>query len=301
MGLAVCRRRSAVVRKERCTMVYTTLVSAAELNQHLDHPDWTVVDCRFSLADPARGRLAYEQAHIPGAVYAHLDEDLAGPVIPSQTGRHPLPAVEVFGQTLSRWGIDASVQVVAYDDSSGSIAARLWWMLRWLGHEAVAVLDGGWPHWQSEGYPVRSGVEFRAGRVFTPRPRPQLLADTTEVLAVRDDPAYRLLDARSADRFRGENETIDPVAGRIPGAVSAPFADNLAADGRFRSAEELQTRFKSLLGDVPPEQTLVYCGSGVTAAHNLLALAHAGHGDARLYAGSWSEWITNSDNPIETG
>ena len=282
-------------------MVYTTLISSAELNQHLGQPDWAVVDCRFSLADPARGRLAYEQAHIPGAIYAHLDEDLSGPIIPGQTGRHPLPAVDFVAQTLSRWGIDANVQVVAYDDSSGSIAARLWWLLRWLGHEAVAVLDGGWPRWQSEGYPVRSGVESRAGRIFTPQPQPHLLASAAEVLAVRNDPAYRLLDARSADRFRGENETLDPVAGHIPGAVSAPFADNLAPDGRFRSPEELQTRFQSLLGDVPPEQTIVYCGSGVTAAHNLLALVHAGRRDARLYAGSWSEWITNPNNPVETG
>jgi thiosulfate/3-mercaptopyruvate sulfurtransferase len=282
-------------------MVYTTLISAAELNQHLGQPDWALVDCRFSLADPARGRLAYEQAHIPGAIYAHLDEDLSGPIIPDQTGRHPLPAVDFVAQTLSRWGIDASVQVVAYDDSSGSIAARLWWLLRWLGHEAVAVLDGGWPGWQSEGYPERSEVESRAGRVFTPQPQPHLLASATEVLTVRNDPAYRLLDARSADRFRGENETLDPIAGHIPGAVSAPFADNLVPDGRFRSPEELQARFQSLLGDVPPEQTIVYCGSGVTAAHNLLALAHAGRGDARLYAGSWSEWITKRDYPIEVG
>jgi thiosulfate/3-mercaptopyruvate sulfurtransferase len=280
-------------------MIYTTLISAAELNQHLGQPDWAVVDCRFTLTDPARGRRDYESAHIPGAVYAHVDEDLAGPITPGQTGRHPLPAVAIFAQTLSRWGIDASVQVVAYDDSGGSMAARLWWLLRWLGHEAVAVLDGGWPAWQSEGYSVRSGVEARGGRVFMPRPQPHLVAGAAEVLAVGRDPTYRLLDARSADRFRGENETIDPVAGHIPGAISAPFANNLTPDGRFRSPEALRARFQDLLGDVPPEKTIVYCGSGVTAAHNLLALAYAGLGEGRLYAGSWSEWITSPTRSIE--
>jgi thiosulfate/3-mercaptopyruvate sulfurtransferase len=282
-------------------MIYTTLISAAELNQHLGQPDWAVVDCRFTLTDPARGRRDYESAHIPGAVYAHLDEDLAGPVIPGQTGRHPLPDVALFAQTLSGWGIDANTQVVAYDDSGGSMAARLWWLLRWLGHEAVAVLDGGWPAWQSEGYAVRRGVETRSERVFTPKPQPHLVAGAAEVLAVAHNPAYRLLDARAADRFRGENETIDPVAGRIPGAISAPFADNLRPDGRFRSPEALRTRFQDLLGDVPAEQAIVYCGSGVTAAHNLLALAHAGLGKGRLYAGSWSEWITQPEHPVEVG
>jgi thiosulfate/3-mercaptopyruvate sulfurtransferase len=222
-------------------------------------------------------------------------------VIPGQTSRHPLPSIDSLAQTFSRWGIDEQVQVVVYDDTGGAMAARLWWLLRWLGHDAVAVLDGGWPRWQSEGYPARNGVESRASRVFTPRLRPPLLADAAEVLAVRDDPAYCLLDARSADRYRGENEPFDPVAGRIPGAISAPYTENLGPEGCFRPVEELQTWFQNLLGDTPSERTIVYCGSGVTAAHNLLALAHAGLGEGRLYAGSWSEWITDPERPIEVG
>jgi thiosulfate/3-mercaptopyruvate sulfurtransferase len=278
--------------------MYTTLISAPELNQYLYHPEWVVIDCRFALANTEKGRRDYQQGHIAGAVYAHLDEDLASPVIPGQTGRHPLPAVEKLAETFSRWGIDESVQVVVYDDAGGAMAARLWWMLRWLGHDAAAVLDGGWQQWQSTGYAVRSGMESRAGRVFTPQPRPHLLADITEVLTIRHDPAYRLLDARSADRYRGENETIDPVAGHIPGAVSAPYVENLGVDGRFRPVEELRARYQNLLGDTPSEQTIVYCGSGVTAAHNLLALTHAGLGEGHLYVGSWSEWIIDPERPI---
>ena len=281
-------------------MLYTTLISTAELRQHLERPNWAIFDCRFSLKDPARGRRDYLQSHIPGAVYAHLDEDLASPVIPGQTGRHPLPPVGEFVQTLSQWGIDTTVQVVVYDDLGGAFAARLWWMLRWLGHEAVAVLDGGWPQWQEADYPVRSGEQVRPPRTFTPEPRPRLVADVGEVLSIANDPSYCLLDARNADRYRGRNETIDLVAGHIPGAISAPFADNLGPDGLFLPPDKLRIRYQTLLRDVSPEKTVVYCGSGVNAAHNLLAMVHAGLGDGRLYPGSWSEWITDPDRPIAT-
>ena len=279
-------------------MLYTTLISTAELSSKIGQPDWAIIDCRFSLADTGRGRRDYEQAHIPGAVYAHLDDDLSGTVISGRTGRHPLPPVETFTRTLSAWGIDHTVQVVAYDDLGGAIAARLWWMLRWLGHDNVAVLNGGWPRWQNEKRPVRGGVESRPARVFTPQLRPHLLAGVDDIEAMRTDPDGRLFDARSADRYWGENETIDPVAGHIPGAISAPYADNLGPDGRFRPVEELRARYQALLGDVPVEQSAAYCGSGVTAAHNLVAMAHAGLGVGRLYAGSWSEWITNPDRPV---
>jgi thiosulfate/3-mercaptopyruvate sulfurtransferase len=282
-------------------MSYTTLISPAELSQHLAEPDWVVVDCRFALADTEYGRRAYQEAHIPGAIYAHLDEDLSGLMIRGQTSRHPLPTGDTFARTLSNWGIDGDVQVVAYDDAGGAIAARLWWMLRWLGHPAVAVLDGGWPRWQSEDRPVRKGPETQSARHFIPQVQPHLLAEADEVFKISTDPTYHLFDSRSADRYRGENETLDPVAGHIPGAVSAPFAGNLDAGGRFLSVEDLKTRFQILLADIPAEQTIFYCGSGVTAAHNLLALAHAGFGDGRLYAGSWSEWITDPDRPVETG
>lgn len=280
-------------------MVHTTLISAHELVHHLHDPGWTVVDCRFSLDDTERGRRDYQQAHIPGAVYAHLDEDLSGPVIPGRTGRHPLPDVDTFARTLCAWGIGPGVQVVAYDDSGGAIAARLWWMLRWLGHDAVAVLDGGWPCWQEEGYPTRSGVETRPPRTFVPNPRPEMILTTAEVLAHLHDPDWRLLDARAPERYRGEVEPIDPVAGRIPGALSAPYADNLGPNGRFLPPEALRARFHALVGNVPPERVACYCGSGVTAAHDLLAMAHAGLGLPRLYVGSWSEWITDPGRPIE--
>jgi thiosulfate/3-mercaptopyruvate sulfurtransferase len=282
-------------------MAYTTLIDAHELARHLTDPDWAIVDCRFSLDQPERGRRDYEQAHIPGAVYAHLDADLSGPVVPGKTGRHPLPDVDTFARTLSRWGIGDGVQVVAYDDAGGSIAARLWWMLRWLGHNDAAVLDGGWPYWQRLGYPIRNGIESRPPCAFTLRPRQELLASVADVLACLRNPAARLIDARTTERYRGDYEPIDPVAGHIPGAICCPFAENLNAEGRFRAPDELCARFQALLGDIPLQQAIVYCGSGVTATHNLLALAHAGLGDARLYPGSWSEWITDPERPVERG
>ncbi|GIV61135.1 MAG: putative 3-mercaptopyruvate sulfurtransferase [Rhodothermaceae bacterium] len=257
-----------------------------------------MVDCRFSLQDPERGRRAYREAHIPGAVYAHLDDDLSGPVVPGRTGRHPWPDPDALAATLSAFGIDETVQVVAYDDAGGAIAARLWGLLTWLGHDAVAVLDGGWPAWQRAGYPVRGGEERRPPRRFVPRPRPGLLVTAGDVERVRQDPAWRLLDARAPERFRGEHEPIDPVAGHIPGAVSAPFAGNLDDGGRFLPPETLRARYATLLGEVPPERVVCYCGSGVTANHVRLAMAHAGLGLPRLYPGSWSEWITDPARPV---
>ena len=280
-------------------MPHTTLLAPSDLRAHLDDPAWVIVDCRFSLSDTERGRRAYREAHIPGAVYAHLDDDLSGPIVPGVTGRHPLPEVETFAQTLSAWGIDADVQVAAYDDFGGGIAARLWWMLRWLGHDAVAVLDGGWPVWQQNGFPERGGVEAGVPRTFAPRPRPEWVVGADAVNARCTDPSYRLLDARTAERYRGEHEPIDPVAGHIPGARSAPFAGNLDADGCFLPPDALRARFEALLKGTPPERTICYCGSGVTAAHNVLALTRAGLGEACLYPGSWSHWITDPARPVE--
>ena len=282
-------------------MTYTTLISTTDLALHIADPNWAIVDCRFSLAEPERGRRDYAQAHIPGAVYAHLNEDLSGSVVRGQTGRHPLPAVDVFAQTLSQWGIDSSSQVVAYDDSGGSMAARLWWMLHWLGHDAAAVLDGGWPKWLREERAGRSGSETRSPRVFTPRPRPEWVVATDDVMAAWGDARFQLFDARTTDRYRGENETIDPVAGHIPGAQSAPYPGNLDPSGVFLPPEKLRARFEALLGDGSTDRAVFYCGSGVTAAHNILAMAHAGLGEARLYAGSWSEWITDPRRPIAVG
>jgi thiosulfate/3-mercaptopyruvate sulfurtransferase len=280
-------------------MPYETIISPAELNDHLWDPDWVILDCRFSLADTERGRRDYRQSHIPGAIYVHLDEDLSGPVIPGETSRHPFPDLEEFGAKASAWGIDETVQVVAYDDRFGAIAARVWGMLRWLGHETVAVLDGGWPLWLEEGYPTTSEVIEPDPRDFTPRPNPDLLVDVEEVLEFSQDPETVLLDARDAERYRGEEEPIDPVAGHIPTAISAPFVENVGEDGRFLPPEELRTRYQRLLGDASGEDVVVYCGSGVTSIHDLIALQYAGLGRGRLYAGSWSEWINDPERPIE--
>ena len=279
-------------------MAFTTLVTTDDLVEHLSDPTWTIVDCRFSLAEPELGRREYEEAHISGALYAHLDEDLSGPIIPGRTGRHPLPTPERAAQRFGDWGIGRGQQVVAYDGAGGAIAARLWWMLRWLGHDEAAVLDGGWQEWQRQGYPVGSGVETARPATFVRRAREDWVVSVEEVDVLRKDPDFLLLDSRSADRFRGENETIDPVAGHIPGAVSLPYEGNLEENGRFRSCEALRERFEDALQAVPADHAAFYCGSGVSAAHNLLALAHAGFEGARLYAGSWSEWITDPSRPV---
>jgi thiosulfate/3-mercaptopyruvate sulfurtransferase len=280
-------------------MPFTTLISTAELADHLADPQWAVVDARFSLADHDIGERNYLAAHIPGAVYAHLERDLSSPQIVGETGRHPLPPVEAITATLSQWGIDNSTQVVVYDDNSGVYAGRLWWMLRWLGHDAVAVLDGDWRQWQQEGRPARSGSEFRPARTFVAHMRPELVVTAEEIEARLGDPSLRLYDARSADRFHGENETLDPVGGHIPGARSAPYAANLDANGRMLPPEALRARFQELLGDTPAEEAIFYCGSGVSVAHDVIALQHAGLAMPRVYVGSWSDWISNGQRPVE--
>jgi thiosulfate/3-mercaptopyruvate sulfurtransferase len=281
-------------------MGFTTIISVKELTKHLDDPDWVIVDSRFKLADPNLGRIDYETAHIPGAVNAHLDDDLSNPIIKGITGRHPLPTVERMSEVFSKLGIDSNVQVVAYDDLGGALAAgRVWWLLRWLGHETVAVLDGGWQKWISLGNGLAGGNETRPRRMFIPHPRNELVATSAEVEATRLNPDYRVLDARSADRFRGENETIDPIPGHIPGAISAAYAGNLNPDGTFRSPKSLLRRYKRLINEVPSSNIICYCGSGVSATHDILAMIIAGLGEARLYAGSYSEWITDHKRPVE--
>jgi thiosulfate/3-mercaptopyruvate sulfurtransferase len=277
------------------------LIETAGVAAHLGDAEWAFIDCRFFLNHPELGRKQYLDAHIPGAVYADLDHDLSAPVKPGVTGRHPLPDVEVFAAKLGSWGIDKNVQVVAYDGSGGMIAGRLWWMLNWLGHEAVAVLNGDYRAWFHEGRPTASGEEQRTARVFTPRLHPEWVATAEDVMASLDNPAVKLLDARGRDRFRGENETLDAKAGHIPGAKAAPYAENLDAQGRFLPPEQLAARFQKLMGDTSAGDTILYCGSGVSAAHNALAMAVAGLGTPRLYAGSWSDWITDPARPVATG
>lgn len=274
--------------------MYTSLISPKELAQNFDDPNWRIVDCRFSLDDTERGRRDYNEAHIPNAIYAHLNDDLSASVIPGKTGRHPLPKIDDLAKLFSQWGIDENVQVVAYDDASGAIAARLWWLLRWLGHDRVAVLDGGFDAWNSAGYPVSDKLFEPVIRNFTPAPRPEFLVDINTLEKRMHDNNWLVVDSRSSDRYSGKNETIDPVAGHIPNAVNAPYADNLNSEGKFLEKPALYKRFRELLDEHAASNAIFYCGSGVTACHNLLAMHHAGLGDGKLYAGSWSEWIIDS-------
>jgi thiosulfate/3-mercaptopyruvate sulfurtransferase len=280
-------------------MNYQTLISAAELSDQIGNPDLAILDCRFSLAEPEWGRQEHLKAHISGAVFADLDRDLSGPKIPGVTGRHPIPTIEFAAEKFSQWGIDDSAQVICYDSVGGALAAvRAWWMLRWLGHDAVAVLDGGWQKWLESSQPVCNGFQERPVRHFVARTRPELLASTADVERLHMDPQTFLLDARTADRYHGENETIDPVAGHIPGAISAPYFDNMQPDLTFRSPAELRAHYQEILGGAPAESAIAYCGSGVTSIHDILAMQIAGLGEGRLYAGSWSEWITDPRRPI---
>jgi thiosulfate/3-mercaptopyruvate sulfurtransferase len=299
--------------------MYTTLIEPEELAAPLSRSagaegDWTILDCRFDLARPDWGASAYAAAHVPKALYAHLDHDLSGPVT-ATSGRHPLPSVERLAATFGRWGIDDTVQVVAYDQGNGAFAARLWWLLRWLGHRKVAVLNGGFAAWEQAGLPTDTVPGARPQRTFTARPEANVVVSTAELERLLAAGALEsgtgtatgastdtsmLVDARGADRFAGENETIDPVAGHIPGARNHPFLRNVDARGRFLSVAELRERWQATLGD-SAERAIAMCGSGVTACHNLLALEVAGLTGARLYAGSWSEWIRDAVRPVAKG
>jgi len=282
-------------------MSYETLISPTELAPHLDDPDWVIVDCRFWLDDTEKGRRDYKVSHIPGAIYAHVDEDLSGPVVPGVTGRHPLPPVGDFAETLGSWGITSDAQVVVYDDRGGAIAARLWWLLKWVGHDSTAVLDGGWPRWESEGHSTSEDPPAPTSKKFEPNLRHELVVSAGDILAHFGDPAYKLIDSRAPERFSGEEEPIDPIAGHIPGAINYHFERNLDIEGSFALKEFLKGRFHVILGETSPERAVFYCGSGVTAAHNILAVAHTGLGMPRLYVGSWSHWITDLERPIMTG
>jgi thiosulfate/3-mercaptopyruvate sulfurtransferase len=262
------------------------------------------IDCRFDVVGPgaqsARGERDHAQSHLPGAVYAHLDRDLAD-LSRTGEGRHPLPSAAAFAATLGRWGLRPDDAVICYDDGNGAIAARLWWLLRLAGHPAVAVLDGGFAAWRDAGLPLESGVPAFAPTTYPVRFDAAPVADAALAARAGADPSQLLLDARAAARFRGEAEPIDPVAGHVPGARNRPFADNLLGDGRFKPAEVLRAEFSALLGARTPADTVLMCGSGVTACHHLLAMAHAGLPGARVYAGSWSGWIADPARPVARG
>ncbi len=282
------------------------LIDAETLGRYIDAPGWRVIDCRFDLMDTGAGEALWRAERLPGSGYAHLDRHLSSPVTP-RSGRHPLPAVDAFIDWLGREGIDADTRVVALDDSASMYAARLWWLLRMLGHRQVAVLDGGFSAWKAAGLPLEQGSPTPVPSVRY-RPRRPLAAfeqaavvSSEEVRRNLDRRDFLLVDVRAPERWRGEQEPIDPVAGHVPGAINRPLTDNVDDRGRFHSAERLRRMYAPLCADWPAERQAWMCGSGVSACQPLLALHAAGLGLPRLYAGSWSEWIRNPEHPIATG
>lgn len=283
-------------------MQFTTLISAAELQQHINNPTFVILDCRAELTDPNAGAAAFAAGHIPGAQHADSDRDLSdkspGPNGEFR-GRHPLPVIDHFIETLRGWGVYPNSQVIAYDAHGGMFAARVWWMLRWVGHKSVAVLDGGLPAWEALGGELTQAVINRPRGSITRQASLVSSVSADDVLANLSARARVVLDARAADRFRGENETIDPVAGHIPGAKNRWFKDNLQADGKFKSPDLLRSEYSALIKS--PESTIMQCGSGISACHNLLAMEIAGLPGAMLYPGSWSEWSSDPARPIAVG
>lgn len=281
-------------------MNFSTLVSSAQLAQHLNDPNWVIFDCRFTLSDPDSGHRAYLAGHIPGARYANLNNDLSAEVTPL-SGRHPLPDPQLLASKLSRWGVNGSKQIVVYDDSFGSMASRMWWVLRWLGHPSVALLDGGVQRWIRDGHPMTTEIPAITPAEFIAQPDNSMWVDANCIEeALRSDKCL-IIDARSEERFSGEREALDKVAGHIPGSINYPFEDNLDMGGTYMSPEELKEAYLDLLNGVDPERVVHMCGSGVTACHSIIAMEHAGLTGTRLYPGSWSEWITDPGRPVETG
>lgn len=277
-------------------MTYNSLISAETLNANLHQSDWVIVDCRFSLVNTQQGRNAYQHGHISNARYAHLDNDLSSQIT-DLTGRHPLPDFRVLSEKLGAWGISNQTQVVVYDDASGAFAGRLWWLLRWLGHEKVAVLDGGIQAWQQRFNLVTTLPKINP-TIFRPYLNDMKWLTALQVQNALAQKKICLIDARTPERYRGEIEPIDFVAGHIPYALNRPFQLNLDKAGGFLPVEELRAEFQALIGNTKPENVIHYCGSGVTACHNLLAMEYAGLKGSKLYAGSWSEWIRNKNRPI---
>jgi thiosulfate/3-mercaptopyruvate sulfurtransferase len=285
----------------KCGMrAYTTLIDADTLASQLERDDVAIFDCRFELGNPGWGGSEYAREHIPGAQYLHLDRDLAGPITP-QSGRHPLPDPQEFARRIGALGAGPGMQLIAYDLGNGAYAARFWWLARWIGVRSVAVLDGGITAWRAAGLPLERTVRTPQARQMPVTLANDAALDSAAVAELSKRPGNLLVDARGADRFAGRNETIDPIAGHVPGARNLPFTGNLGADGKFLPAELLRRRWMTLLGSQPPATLIAMCGSGVTACQNLLALEHAGLGGARLYPGSWSEWIRDPRRPIAVG
>ena len=272
------------------------LISAETLMEIHREGNTRILDCRYLLSDPGFGVASYRRAHIPGSIYLDLAEDLSSPIT-ARTGRHPLPAVDEFAETVGKWGVADDSIVIAYDDGPGAMAARCWWLLRWFGHQSVYVLDGGLDAWVEAGGVLVDGTESYPMAKFTGRPRQNNWTDADTLMQVMDDPVRLIIDARENKRFLGLEEPIDRIAGHIPSAINRPFQHNLSG-GRFKSANILKQEFTDLIGSISPNQVIHSCGSGVTACHNLLAMEVAGLHGSRLYAGSWSEWITDPNRPV---
>ena len=281
--------------------MYSSLISPKIVQENLENPKWRFFDCRFDLNKPDQKQAEFKISHLPGSSYINLDYDLSIPQILGKTGRHPLPGIKELTNSFSLWGIDSSIQVVVYDDFSGAHASRFWWMLRWLGHDAVAVMDGGWNRWINQNRPMSTKIFSTEPRAFRAYPRDHWCVNAEKVMENINVSEVCILDARSGERFRGENETLDPVGGHIPGAVSAPFSENLNADGNWKSNSELKKMYLDLLDGSSVEKSISYCGSGITACHNILAMSHAGLGFSRLYPGSWSDWINDPLRPVSVG
>jgi len=283
-------------------MPLAQLISPQQLAERQTSAGLVILDCRFALEDPDYGRCSYAEGHIDGAQYADLERHLSGPVIKGVTGRHPLPAAGTFAEQLRAWGVSADTDVVLYDDGPGAYAARAWWLLAWLGkRDGVFILDGGLKAWHAAGFPLSLDAPVVERGTFAGTPDNRLLLDAEHLQKRLGQPGLTLIDARAQARFRGEVEPIDPIAGHIPGAQCAAFNENLGSDGRFLPAEQLKQRFAAQLQGRSPEELVAYCGSGVTACHNLFALSLAGYPLGKLYAGSWSEWITDPTRAIATG
>lgn len=283
-------------------MPLAQLISPQQLAERQQSSGWVILDCRFALEDPDYGRCSYAEGHIEGAQYADLERHLSGPVTKGVTGRHPLPAADTFARQLRAWGISADTDVVLYDDGPGAYAARGWWLLAWLGkRDGVFILDGGLKAWHAAGFPLSLDAPVVEPGTFAGTPDPRLLLDAEHLQKRLGQPGLTLIDARAQPRFRGDVEPIDPIAGHIPGAQCAAFSENLGSDGRFLPAEQLKQRFAAQLQGRPAQELVAYCGSGVTACHNLFALSLAGYPLGKLYAGSWSEWITDPAREIATG
>ena len=277
-----------------------TLVTVEQLHDHLEDPGWCVIDVRHDLMNVSAGRRAYDAGHIPGAVFAHIDDDLSGAKT-GRNGRHPLPRREDLVRAFRRWGVDDDTQIVAYDAQGGNFAVRLWWLARWLGHARVAVLDGGWPVWLAKTGLSSTEQPVRSAGHFSERPTLMHLVEVDEVIRTLGTRERLVLDARTPERYRGEQEPIDPVAGHIPGARNRPWQRNLNPDQTFKSAAMLRQEFEAALGSTVPTRVAHQCGSGVTACHNLLAMEIAGLPGSALYPGSWSEWIADPARPVAVG